>query len=219
MSAPSRTISTTGTGTAEAVPDLLTLSIGVECRREQVSEAYSEAGKLSAAISAVLRQHGIANGDIRTSGLNVRADILWQEGRGQTVSGYIASSLLTVRLRNVPESGDVIAAGIAAGGNDVRLNGLELGFADPSDVEARARQGAWEDALATARQYAALAGTELGRVVSLSEQPASSTPIPMANIQRVQAADSLTVEAGEAIITAAVSVVWELVDAAPDTQP
>jgi len=98
MTDSSRTIAATGTGLAEAVPDLLTLSVGVECRREQVAAAYSEAGRLSSAISAVLRQHGITDADIRTSGLNVRADILWQEGRGQTVAGYIASSLLTVRL-------------------------------------------------------------------------------------------------------------------------
>ncbi|WP_230009712.1 SIMPL domain-containing protein, partial [Microbacterium sp. Bi128] len=44
-----RSISVAGTGSAEAVPDLLTVSIGVECRRETVAEAYSEAGTRSAA--------------------------------------------------------------------------------------------------------------------------------------------------------------------------
>ena len=51
-----RSISVTGTGSAEAVPDLLTVSIGVECRRETVAEAYGEAGTRSAAITAALRQ-------------------------------------------------------------------------------------------------------------------------------------------------------------------
>lgn len=215
MTAPTRTIAATGTGTAEAVPDLLTLSVGVECRREHVAAAYNEAGTLSASLSSVLRQHGVANADIRTSGLNVRADLVWQEGHGQTVSGYVASSLLTVRLRNVSESGEIIAAAIAAGGNDVRLHGLELSFAESSDVEARAREAAWNDALTTAKHYAGLAGTELGSVVSLSQQPATSLPIPlsMAKIERTQATDSLRVEAGESSVSAVVNVVWELKDA------
>ena len=42
-----RTISVTGSGSAEAAPDLLTLSIGVECRREDVGTAYGEAGRVS----------------------------------------------------------------------------------------------------------------------------------------------------------------------------
>ena len=40
-----RTISVTGSGSAEAAPDLLTLSIGVECRREDVGAAYGDAGR------------------------------------------------------------------------------------------------------------------------------------------------------------------------------
>src|SRR3954447_5614655 len=96
-----RSISVTGTGSAEAVPDLLTLSIGVECRRKSVAEAYGDAGTRSAAITLELRQHGVASADISTSGLNVRADVNWQEGRGQTITGYLASSTLTVRIREL----------------------------------------------------------------------------------------------------------------------
>ena len=127
-----RSISVTGTGSAEAAPDLLTLSIGVECRRENVAEAYGDAG------NAVGRHHRRRSGstawtapDMSTSGLNVRAEVNWQEGRGQTVTGYLASSMLTVRIRELSGSSEIIAAAVAAGGDAVRLNGLSLGFADP----------------------------------------------------------------------------------------
>ena len=110
-----RSISVTGTGSAEAVPDLLTLSIGVECRRETVAEAYSDAGTRSAAITSALRQHGVHGPDISTSGLNVHAEVNWQEGRGQTVTGYLASSMLTIRLRGLSASSEIIAAAVAAG--------------------------------------------------------------------------------------------------------
>ncbi|WP_427132820.1 SIMPL domain-containing protein [Pseudarthrobacter sp. S9] len=200
----------TGTGSAEAAPDLLTLSIGVECRREDVGAAYGEAGRVSAAITAVLRDHGVGSRDITMSGLNVRAEVNWQEGRGQTVSGYLASSVLSVRIRELAGSSDIIAAAVAAGGNDVRLTGLELGFVDPSAVETRARESAWSDARTTAQHYAALAGAGLGKVVSVAQQSGFQPPVPVAKIQRAVAAESLTVEAGESSMTATVGVVWEL---------
>ena len=205
-----RTISVTGSGSAEAAPDLLTLSIGVECRREDVGAAYGDAGRSAAAITAALRGHGVAGPDITTSGLNVRAEVNWQEGRGQVVSGYLASSMLSVRIRDLRTASEVIAAAVAAGGNDVRLNGLELGFADPAAVSARAREAAWQDALTTAEHFASLAGASLGNVVSLVQQPGHQAPIPVAKMQRAAAVESLTVEAGESSISATVGVVWEL---------
>ncbi|KUM37366.1 SIMPL domain-containing protein [Arthrobacter sp. EPSL27] len=210
MSDSPRTISVTGSGSAEAAPDLLTLSIGVECRREDVEAAFSEAGRVSAAIAAVLRGHGVADPDITTSGLNVRAEVNWQEGRGQVVTGYVASSALSVRIRDLQSSSAVIAAAVEAGGNDVRLNGLELGFADPAAVTARAREAAWQDALTSAGHFASLAGATLGKVVSLTQQTGYPAPIPVAKMQRAVAVESLTVEAGEASISATINVVWEL---------
>jgi len=205
-----RTISVTGTGSAEAAPDLLTLSIGVECRRETVGAAYADAGKVSAAVTAALRDHGVGSQDITTTGLNVRAEINWQEGRGQSVSGYLASSVLSVRIRELAGASETIAAAVGAGGNDVRLNGLELGFTDPSAVTARARDAAWNDALATAQHFASLAGARLGRVVSVTQHSGLQPPVPVAKMQRAVAADSLSLEAGESGITATVDVVWEL---------
>ena len=210
--APTRTITVSGAGTAEAVPDLLTISVGVECRRDTVGAAYADAGAASAAVSDALRQHGVAGADIRTSGLNVRADLTWLEGEGQRVAGYVASSMLTVRLRELSAASAAIAAVVDAGGNDVRLNGLELGFADEAAVKARAREAAWKDALRTAEQYASLASARLGAVVSVSDGPDLAAPVPLAGVQRAVSVEALNVEAGETGVSAGVRVVWELLD-------
>lgn len=205
-----RTIAVTGSGSAEAAPDLLTLSIGVECRRHDVRTAYGDAGNVSAAVAAALREHGVGSPDITTSGLNVRADIDWQEGRGQTVAGYSASSMLSVRIRELAGSSEIIAAAVAAGGNDVRLHGLEFGFADPSAVAARARGAAWQDALTAAEHFASLSGAQLGKVLSVTRQPGLQAPVPLAQLERAVAADTITVETGGSSVRESVSVVWEL---------
>lgn len=211
-STSTRTVTVTGTGSAEAPPDLLTVSVGVECRRDSVGAAYADAGTASAAVTRALRQHGAADADIRTSGLNVRPELVWRDGEGQRVAGYVASSVLTVRLRDVPAASAVIAAVVDAGGDDVRLNGLDLGFADESAVAAQARTAAWQDAAATAEQFASLASARLGAVVSVTEHAPGPGPIPVARMQRAAATETISVEAGHASVGATVTVVWELQD-------
>ncbi|QNE14179.1 SIMPL domain-containing protein [Pseudarthrobacter sp. NBSH8] len=208
--ANSGTITVTGTGTAEARPDLLTISVGVECRRDSVGTAYADAGTVSAAVSGALRRHGVGDADIRTSGLNVRPEFVWRDGGGQQVTGYVASSGLTVRLRQVTAASGVIAAVVDAGGDDVRLNGLGLGFADESAVASLAREAAWQDAAARAEQFASLASARLGAVTSIAEHPDAPGPVPVARIQRAAASEAISVEAGRASISASVTVVWEL---------
>lgn len=211
-SANTRTITVTGSGSAEAAPDLLTISVGVECRRDSVSDAYAEAGTAAAAVSHALRQHGVVDADIRTSGLNVRPELVWRDGEGQRVAGYVASSMLTVRVRRLAAASAVIAAVVDAGGDDVRLNGLELGFADESAVLARAREAAWQDAVAAAEKFASLASARLGSVVSISEQAETPGPIPLARVQRAAATEAIGVEAGHTSVSASITVVWELQD-------
>jgi uncharacterized protein YggE len=206
----SRTVTVTGAGTAEAVPDQLTISVGVECRRENAGEAFTAAGAASAAVATALRGHGVDHRDISTSGLNVRADVIWQEGQGQKVTGYVASSVLSVRLRNMAAAAVSIGAAVEAGGNDVRLDGLQLGFTDAAAVTASAREAAWQDAASSAAQFAALANAELGDVVTVSEHPASSAPVPVAKIQRAFATDAVAVEAGTAAVSVTITVQWEL---------
>jgi hypothetical protein len=75
---------------------------------------------------------------------------------------------------------------------------------------ARAREAAWQDAVAAAEKFASLASAHLGAVVSIAEHPLSSGPVPVARLERAVATDAMSVEAGHASIGASVTVVWEL---------
>jgi uncharacterized protein YggE len=99
---------------------------------------------------------------------------------------------------------------VQAGGNDVRLNGLELTFADDAEVRARAREAAWLDALRSARHFARLASGRLGRVLSITETVAPQPPVPLPRMQRAASVEALSVEAGETAVNVAIRVVWEL---------
>ena len=206
-----RTMTVTGTGSASATPDTVTLTLGVETRRETAERAYSDAGAAATAVAAALRSEGVLEADLRTSGLNLRADSVWAEGQGQKVTGYVATATLHVGLRSPSSAPAVIASAVAAGGDAIRINGLEQGFADASGLIASAQEAAWSDALAKAQRYARLAGAELGGVISVSEQAPAGAPVPVGGLVRAYAAETLPVEAGTSSVSASVRVEWDLV--------
>ncbi|MGF6835327.1 uncharacterized protein YggE [Paenarthrobacter sp. TE4293] len=206
-----RTITVTGTATAKAVPDLVTITLGVETRRDTAATAYDDAGSAAAAVAASLREAGVPAVDLRTSGLNLRADLVWVEGQGQKVAAYVASTNLQVGIRSHADAPAAIAAAVAAGGDDIRINGIEQGFADSTSVTAQAQEAAWQDALARAEQYASLASARLGQVRAISQQPVSGAPIPLGGMVKASfSAEALTIEAGESSVSASVTVEWEL---------
>jgi len=207
-----RTITVTGIASAKAVPDLVTLTLGVETRRATAAEAYDDAGKAANAVAASLRDAGVSDGDLRTSGLNLRADLVWVEGQGQKVTAYVASTNLQVGIRSQSDASAAIAAAVTAGGDDIRINGIEQGFANSSTVTAQAQEAAWRDAVARAEHYASLASATLGQVVSIAQESLGGAPVPMGSMVRASfSAEAMPVEAGESSVTASITVKWELV--------
>ena len=208
---PVRTITVTGEGTAEAVPDLLTLTLAVEVRRDAAEAAYGDAGEIASAVTKALRGHGVAGLDLRTSGLNLRAELVWAENQGQKVSGYVASTTLVARVGPPSAAPAAISAAVAAGGDSLRINGIEQGFTDASAVAARAQEAAWREAEAKAARFAALAGGQLGKVLSIDQRPEHGSPVPMmAGMQRASASEGVPIEAGSVAVSASVVVQWEL---------
>lgn len=213
---PERTITVTGEGTAEAVPDLLTLTLAVEVRRDAAEEAYSDAAEAASAVTAALRGRGVAGLDLRTSGLNLRAELVWAENQGQRVTGYVASTTLSARIGPPSAAAAALSAAVAAGGDSLRINGIEQGFRDSAAVAAQAQEAAWREAEAKAARFAALAGGRLGRVLSIDQRPEHGSVVPMmGDMKRASASEAVPIEAGSVAVSASVVVQWELEWPAP----
>lgn len=176
-----------------------------------MDEAWAAASGGLRDVGAALRARGVAPDDIRSAGLAVRADLAWRDGEGQKLVGYVASGSLSVRLRDLAGASAVISAAVGAAGDTVRLNNLQLVLSDDSAVRAQAREAAWQDALRSAGQYAALASGRLGRVLSVDESRPAPGPVPLAGLQRASSAEGPAIEPGVNRVEAAVTVRWELV--------
>lgn len=215
------TVTVFGQGMVHAVPDLIVVGIGVECRASTVGLAYEQAGRRLTAITTALRDDEVPDTDIATGVLSVRSDTAWQDGVSR-ITGYIATSSLRTTLPqpgsgtagNAPDPASVIAHAVAAGGDDARLGGLQHTFADRTRLLTRARDAAWEDALERARQYARRAACDLGPVLEITEDTAAPAPRPPQESGAVRmvaaTSQSVPVEPGEQEIFALLRVTWQL---------
>ena len=213
MSEAPRSITVTGQGTAQAVPNHFTINIGVEATEPTVRAAYAKASAAVIAINAVLLSKGVEQLSVSSTSLNVRVETRWQEGAGTVVTGYTVSTTLNVPLGLGTDAEEVIAAVVGTGNNNVRLNGLTPVVTNPSAAQDAARAGAWAEARRAAEQYASLAGCALGEVANVTEVAVPpGGPRPMMARAASMSMDSLAMPMmlGESDVMIDVQVTWLL---------
>jgi uncharacterized protein YggE len=202
------TITVTGEGVVQTVPDQATVTLGVNTNAPTAAEAMAANSTAIAAVIERLKAAGVDGADMQTSNLFLSANWGGYDGSGTTprVIDYAASNMLNVRLREIAALGEVLDAAVTDGANAV--NGITFGLADPKAAMDEARTRAVADARARAGVLAAAAGVELGAIVSITEGGAFNGPSP---VFRADAASApVPIETGEIAITANVTVTWEL---------
>jgi uncharacterized protein YggE len=203
-----RTISVTGTGTVEVAPDMATLMIGVTTQAPTAAEALAANSKATDAVIARLTASGIEARDMQTSNLSINPNWTGYDSSTPTISGYVASNMLTVRVRALDTTGAVLDAAVADGANT--LNGMTFGLADPEPAYNEARKEAVADARAKAELLALAAGVKLGPVLSISDAGAMTDPAPM--YRDAVSASPVPVVGGELGLIANVSVTFEIAE-------
>ena len=201
------TISVTGEGVIQTAPDLATLSIGVTTQGATAAEALAANTTAMNAVLARMATAGIAPRDMQTSSLSLNPNWTGYDSSTPTISGYIATNMLTVQVRALDSLGAVLDAAVTDGANT--LNGLTFGMADPAPVLNEARKAAVADARARAELLAGAAGVKLGNILSISEAAGAMSPMPM--FKADASAGPVPVVGGELGLTAAVTILYEIV--------
>jgi uncharacterized protein YggE len=201
-------ITVTGTGTAEAAPDIATLSIGVTTQGTSAAEALEANSAAVEAVIARLSAAGIEARDLQTSNLSLNPNWTGYDSSSPTISGYVAMNVLTVRVSQLETLGAVLDAAVADGANT--LNGLTFGFADPEPLMNEARTEAVADARAKAELLAGAAGVTLGRLVLVNEGSVVPDPVPMFRAEAAPA--SVPVAGGELGLSATVTLHYLIAD-------
>lgn len=204
-------VTVTGEGRSAAVPDLATVTLGVEVQAPTAKEAMSQNAERQQAVVGALKEAGVEPRDIQTSGLGLSAVQDYPgEGKAPVITGYRASNTVTVRVRDLSSLGGLLDDLVNAGANEIR--GIAFSREDSSDSEAMALEHAVENARSHAEAIAAASGMQLGPLVTIGENSSGGDmPRPvMMRAMAESAGQSTPVESGELTVTAQVTAVWQL---------
>ena len=162
-----------GQGAVTVIPDVAVLNIGVEAQAATVDEAMDEAAVAMDRVITSLHTNGVAENDIKTQWFDIYpikdSARSWIEDDYEVLIGYRVTNMVTVKIRDVEATGQIIDAAAKAGGDLIRIDGVSFTVDDPSIYEGEARAQAIADARAKAQQLASLAGVHLGNPFYISE--------------------------------------------------
>lgn len=186
VSSPGPVVELTVSENVEAAPDLVTVSAGVTTEAPTAVEAMRKNAQAMTAVIAKIKALGVAERDIQTVGINLGATFDFdQAARRQVFRGYQASNRVSVKLRDIDRTGEVLDALVAAGATD--LGGPDWSIADDTAARAQARRQALDTARSQALEYAKASGYSDVRVLEISESIASQPPMPFARAVRAEA--------------------------------
>lgn len=201
-------LSISAQGKASRVPDVATLSTGVVTQADDVSAALRANTERMNKLMAAVRDAGIAEKDIQTSGLNVNPQYR-PDGKSPEITGYQVNNTVNLKVRDVANLGKVFDALVASGAN--QINGPSFEIDQPDEVYNEARRKALRAAQERARMYADSAGMRVRRIVSISEGGGfTPPPRPMMRMVAMDHAESSPVSPGESTLNANLDVIFEL---------
>ena len=211
-----RQLRVTGIGEVLAEPDMATVTLGVVSEAETAAAALKQNSQTVAEIIAALKAGNIAARDMQTSNFSIQPKYIYpdrnrNEAREPRIVGYTVSNTLSVRIRDLASTGDILDAMVTLGSNTV--SGIQFGVSDPNPIEDRARKAAIADARARAELYAAAANVKLGDIILISESGTQAPgPGPMLRTTMREQAMSVPVQGGELTFRSSINVIWEITD-------
>jgi hypothetical protein len=108
--------------------------------------------------------------DIQTRQFRIRQRTRWDNETGEEiVVGYRVTNEVMAKIRDIEKVGSIIDAVVKAGGDLIRINGLDFSVDDPSAYYDEAREIAMADARDKAEKLADAAEVKLGAPTYISE--------------------------------------------------
>ncbi|MDP9421414.1 MAG: SIMPL domain-containing protein [Pseudomonadota bacterium] len=151
-------------------PDEATITVTTTSRAPTASGALEAYKVKTEKMVESIRAAGIGARDIQTQGVNLHPDYQYYQdaGRGnQRLVGYVASNSVTVKTRRIDRLSSLLDQITAAGAD--QIYGPNFGIADPLPLRREARKRAMARGEAEAMEYAANAGFNRVRLLTVEE--------------------------------------------------
>jgi uncharacterized protein YggE len=207
---PNRYVTITADGSVKVVPDAVRMNATVTVIAGSSKEAQGQVSTTSAAVRAALTSAKIDKKDIATQSITVYPEYNYTQELGSKLIGYRSSQSFAIIIRNAANAGDIVDSVIAAGGDNLQINGVSPFVLDSTKAAESARAVAVKNAKSKAASYSKLLGVKLGKVTYIVENYApASYPVQIA-LGKAEDAMSTVVDLGQQDVTVSVTVRWAL---------
>ena len=214
---PPPSITVQGRGEVSAKPDRASVRLGAEVQAENAKDAQAQLNELMNAAIKAVKDAGIPEKSIQTTGLNLypvysnpRPRPVGAQTEEPRITGYRASNILQVQVDDLDLVGKVIDAGIEAGVN--RLEGINFGLKNDLSHRQRALESATIQARQKAEAIARAMDARLGKVQAVIEGGGEISPMQprFARMAAMDMAESTPVQPGELQIQETVMVTFDI---------
>ncbi len=185
-----------GESTINVDPDIVKINIGIETEDKTTQLALNKSSMYIDKIIKYLQSIEIEDKDIQTTNFSIYPIYEYPEiispgksTRTQTLVGYRVNNSLSVIIRNIDSTGNIIDGVTNEGENAIRINNISFSRENTDEFIDKLRNQAVENASLKAKQYALYAQVELGKLVYLSE-PSISTAISSTEMYGMRAMSS-----------------------------
>jgi uncharacterized protein len=158
-------IASYGAASVKATPDLVRIRFKVIKLEQTPAAAFAEASDAVRAVRQALRDHGIPDGAVEGSRLDLKS--AWTYGDKRKFLGYQCSASFAVESGNLDDVQPLLVDIVAAGANE--LEAVEFDVRAKADLRAEARKKAVAAARGKAELYAEAAGVRLGSVIHIDD--------------------------------------------------
>jgi uncharacterized protein YggE len=197
-------------GSIKVTPDAVRLNANVSVVAGSNKDALAKTSTSAAAVRAALTKSGILKGDIATASITVYPEYNYTQDKGSVLVGYRGSQSFVVTIKNAENAGAVVDAVVAAGGDDLQIQGVTPFVLDSSNATESARANAVKNAKAKATSYAKLLGAKLGRVNYLVENSSPVNYPPIMAMAKSADSSATVVDLGQQDVTVSITIQWAL---------
>lgn len=170
-------ITVSGDGRVFAVPDIAQISVGMQTGRQPTASAAMANLKTTMdAVIAAIKAQGIDDDDISTQNFWLNPAYDYSNGR-QVERGFEAGQSISIKVRDLDKTSDVLGAATAAGAN--QAGNVNFTVDDPDAKQAEARELAIREAQEKADELADQLGVSLGKILNFNEGYGGGYPVPM----------------------------------------
>jgi hypothetical protein len=168
--------------------------------------------KMNAVIS-FLKEEGVDDKDIKTTGFNINPRYEWNSDTGiRTLAGYEVSQTVNVKIRDLTKTGKIISESVSKGANDV--SNLSFIVDDDEQLKEDVKNLAIEDAKKKAKSLEKSLGIRLNKIVNFSES--SYAPYPSydygygATMEKAVSSIAPTIATGQNKLTSTVTITYSV---------